>query len=296
MTRILARFFLTFLVAWGLLTAPAAARSLESPVEDQFIRLHRDADRQPVALKTAIVRFVPSDSPDSGQYVDLIGVIHVGEAAYFQELNRRFRGYDAVLYELVAPEEATVPVPGERPGTLVGGVQLGMTAMLELAYQLDHIDYTAPNMVHADMTPEEFARSMRARNESFAGYFFRMLGRSLGEQAREPWGSSDLRMLAAMLAEDRAHRMRLILAEEFSELGGQLELFDGPEGSTIVTDRNTKALEVLRRELAAGRRRLAIFYGAGHLADFQRRLQAEFGMQRAGVEWVPAWSLTPPEP
>ncbi len=295
MIRIAPRLVLTFLVAWGLMAAVAVAGSPAASEADQFIRLQRDANQRPLALKTAIIRFVPADSPESGVFVDLVGVIHVGEASYYRELNRRFRAYDAVLYELVAPEEARVPVPGERPGTLVGGVQLGMTAMLDLDYQLDHIDYTAPNMVHADMTPEEFARSMRARNESFSGYFFRMLGRSLGEQARDPLGSNDLRMLAAMLAPDRAQRMKLILAEEFAELGGELDLFDGPEGSTIVTERNAKALEVLRREFAAGKRRLAIFYGAGHLADFQRRLQADFGMQRAAVEWVPAWSLTPPE-
>lgn len=289
------RFVLTFLIVLGLMAAVAFAESPSAGEADQFIRLQRDANQRPVSLKTAIVRFVPTESSDSGVFVDLVGVIHVGEASYYRELNRRFRAYDAVLYELVAPEEARIPVPGERPGTLVGGVQVGMTAMLELDYQLDHIDYTAPNMVHADMTPQEFARSMRARNESFAGYFFRMLGRSMGEQARDPLGSADLRMLTAMLAPDRAERMKLILAEEFAELGGELDLFDGPEGSTLVTERNAKALEVLRRELAAGKRRLAIFYGAGHLADFQRRLEADFGMQRAAVEWVPAWSLTPPK-
>ena len=38
-----------------------------------------------------------------------------------------------------------------------------MTSALGLSFQLDEIDYTRPNLVHADMTPDEFAQSMRDR-------------------------------------------------------------------------------------------------------------------------------------
>ena len=121
--------------------------------------------------------------------------------------------------------------------------------------------------------------------------FFRIMGRAFGEQAKDPFGSSDLRLLAAMLAKDRAHQLKLIMAEQFADMEGQMNMFDGPEGSTIVTERNKKALEVLKQELDSGKRRLAIFYGAGHLADLQRRLEEDFGMKRRGTEWVQAWSL-----
>ena len=87
-----------------------------------------------------------------------MGAIHIGDKTYYEELNRRFRRYDAVLYELVAPREANVPQPGQCPGTAVGGVQVGMKSLLALAFQLDCIDYAAKNMVHADMSPEEFGR------------------------------------------------------------------------------------------------------------------------------------------
>ena len=72
-------------------------------------------------------------------------------------------------------------------------------------------------------------------------------------------------------------------------------MFDGPEGSTIITERNKKAFEVLSREIAKGRKKMAVFYGAGHLPDMQRRLEQDFGMQRKGTEWISAWSLAPPE-
>lgn len=67
---------------------------------------------------------------------------------------------------------------------------------------------------------------------------------------------------------------------------------DGPDGSTIVTERNKKALAVLRREREAGKRRVAIFYGAAHLPDMEKRLLDEFGMRRAETRWLTAWDLS----
>jgi hypothetical protein len=273
----------------------AANQDDQAKTADRYLRLTRDADQRPLALETAVVRFQAANGRDDELRIDLVGAIHVGDPSYYAELNRRFRDYDAVLYELVAPKEANVPVPGASPGGMIGGIQVGMKSMLDLAFQLDEIDYRAKNFVHADMTPEQFARSMKQRNESFTGMFFRIMGRSMSEQAKDPFGASDLRLLAAFFSADRAHQMKLIMAEQFADLGDQLDLFDGPDGSTIVTDRNSKALEVLRRELAAGKKRLAIFYGAGHLADLRKRLEEEFGMKHVGTDWVAAWSLVKPE-
>jgi hypothetical protein len=270
-----------------------AFASSADPEATKFIRLRHGEDKQPVALQTAIARFRSTGSPASGVQVDLIGAIHIADKAYYEELNRRFRDYDAVLYELVARQEENVPQPGQGYGSFVGGMQVGMKSLLELEYQLDGIDYAAKNMVHADMSPEEFAATMKRRKESFAGMFFRMFGRSMAEQAEDPFGSSDLQILAALFAQDRARRLKLAMAKQFANLEGEIGLFDGPDGSAIITERNKRAFEVLGRELAKGRKRIAVFYGAGHLPDMQRRLEQEFQLQRTGTEWVSAWSLTP---
>jgi hypothetical protein len=266
----------------------------EDPQESAtFVRLRRDADQQPVALETAIARFVGQDqATDAKVVVDLVGAIHVGDKTYYAALNQRFRRYDAVLYELVAAENANVPQPGQSPGTAVGGVQVGMKSMLALEFQLDCIDYKAKNMVHADMSPEEFQETMKQRNESFLGMFFRVMGRSFGEQAKDPTRSSDLKLLTAMFAKDRAQQLKLVMAEQFAEMEGAGDMFGGPEGSTILTERNKKALEVLRRELGKGKKKLAIFYGAAHLPDLRERLEADFRLKRTHTDWLPAWSLT----
>jgi hypothetical protein len=285
-----ARGLLLLLLAATPMTVAAESDDANKPL-DQYIRLTRDAEDRPLALETALVRFQAAEGQDDTLRIDLIGAIHIADKSYFAELNRLFRKYDVVLYELVAPEEDNVPMPGRNPGGAIGGMQVGMKTMLDLAFQLDEIDYSVENFVHADMTPQEFAQAMRDRNESFAGMFFRIMGRSMSVQANDPFSTGDLRMLTAMFAPDRARRMKLIMAEQFAEMEDHLDIFDGPDGSTIVTDRNSKALEVLRRKMAAGHKSIAIFYGAGHLADFQRRLQEEFGMKHTGTDWVSAWSL-----
>ncbi len=62
-------------------------------------------------------------------------------------------------------------------------------------------------------------------------------------------------------------------------------------GRMLITDRNEAAAGVLRKQIDAGRRRIAIFYGAGHMPDLERRLVEEFGLVRQGVQWREAWDL-----
>ena len=281
--------------SWAIAAAPEPdAKKDVGKDANRYVRLSQGDDKKPLALQTAIVSFTGAGDRHRGVQVDLIGAIHIGDKTYYEELNRRFRGYEAVLYELVAREEANVPQPGQSPGSVVGGMQVGMKSLLGLEYQLDCIDYARRNLVHADMSPEEFAAAMKSRNESFAGMFFRMLGRAMAEQADDPFGTGDFQLMAALFAEDRAQRLKLVMAKQFANMEGEIGMFDGPEGSAIITERNKKAFEVLRREIAKGRKRIAVFYGAGHLPDMQRRLEQDFGMQPSGTDWVTAWSLAPP--
>lgn len=287
----LRRLAVIFGLGVGQTLIAAAPAQTADPPSNQFIRLLEDAGK-PTALQTAIVRFAKAG--EHGLRVDLIGAIHIADHAYFRELNRRFRDYDVVLYELVAREDANVPQPGQRPGSFVGGMQVGMKSLLELEYQLDGVDYTAKNFVHADMSPEEFAATMAARQESFAGMFFRIWGRALAQQADDPLDVADLQVITAMFAKDRAHRLKLVMAKQFANMEAEIGLFDGPNGSSIITERNKRAFQVLRREIAKGHKNIAVFYGAGHLPDMQRRLEREFHLQHTATEWVSAWSLVSP--
>ena len=67
--------------------------------------------------------------------------------------------------------------------------------------------------------------------------------------------------------------------------------FGGEDGSSLITDRNAAALTVLRTQLRQGGRSLAIFYGAAHMDDFDRRLRADFDMAPQETAWLEAWDL-----
>ena len=144
----------------GLLASVSSvARADENQDEEasKFLRIVRDKNDEPQAMQTAICRFVPKGSQHQGLVVDLIGAVHVGDRTYYRKLNKRFRGYDAVLYELVAPEGTRVPKGGGQPTSAVSFLQAGMTQILELEFQLEGIDYSQPNLVHADISPDEFS-------------------------------------------------------------------------------------------------------------------------------------------
>lgn len=288
---------LFFLVALACAAFPATAVESSAQAAEEaatkkppaFIRLEEDEKGRPTALQTAVVRYVPGDGKSARIVVDLVGAIHVGEKSYYEALNKSFANYDVVLYELVAPEGA-VPRRGEkRGGGAIMGLQSGMKSLLGLQHQLEGIDYQAKNFVHADMSPKEFAQSMKNRDESMLGTFFRMLGGGIATS--DPSGAAEVSLIAAMFSKNRELRLRRIMAGEFSRVGGRMSALEGSKGSTIITERNKKALEVLKREIAAGKKRIGIFYGAGHLADMEQRLIEDFGLKRASESWLTAWNL-----
>ena len=49
---------------------------------------------------------------------------------------------------------------------------------------------------------------------------------------------------------------------------------------------------MLRKELAKGNKKIGIFYGAAHMPDMSRRLQADFGLRPTTEEWVKAWDMS----
>lgn len=281
--------------AAGERSAAVSKTAGEKEKQGQYLRLTKDENGKPLALEAAIVRFITPQagaSGNAGAVVDLIGAVHVAEPEYYDSLNNEFENYDTVLYEMVAPKDAPVPKGGENENRHpVAAIQTMMTKMLELEYQLDGIDYDAENFVHADMSPDEFQKSMNDRGESFLGMFLRAVGYSMTQSAPSGSGTSDAQLLMAMFDKNRALALKRIMARQFQDMGGALAIFNGPNGSTLITERNKVALDSLKKQLAAGDKKIAVFYGAGHLPDMAERLEKDFGMKRQETRWLKAWNL-----
>ena len=257
-----------------------------------YVRVTQGDGGSPRAMQTAIARYEgKAGTKYEGIRVDLVGVVHIGEDEYYSALNRRLGKYDSVLYELVAPDGTRIrPQDLERNRSLLGSMQSGMKDMLNLEYQLEKVDYMAKNFRHADMSPDEFIVDMERRGDSVAKMVARMMGAGLASSAAT---GGDASMLFAFFSKDRSKLLKRSMAQQLVDVETVTAGFDDENGeNTLIKGRNAKAFEVLEDELSKGKKRLAVFYGAGHLADMAERLEKDFEMEKKKTIWLDAWDLT----
>lgn len=256
-----------------------------------FIRISKTDDQKPKALETAVVRFEGQPgTPYEGRKVDLVGVVHIGQKEYYQEIDRLLSTYDVVLYELVAPDGTRIrPEDLKERRSVLASMQTGMKDMLNLEYQLEHINYLAENFRHADMSPEEFAADMKSRGDGLIKMFARMMGAGLASQQA---GDGNAGLLLALMSDNRSKMLKQTMARQLVEVDVALAgLNDASGENTLIKGRNRKAFAVLKQELDAGKETAAVFYGAGHLDDMAERLEADFAMKPTSTKWLAAWDL-----
>ena len=257
----------------------------------KFIRFVEE--EQSDSLQTAVVRY---ESPQKAK-VDLVGAIHIADKAYFDALNLRFKSYEAVLYELVGPsfEERNKPEVKKAAEKLqwVGQLQGMMRDALKLHGQLEGIDYTAKNFVHADMDMSQFTQTQTQKQESFLSLYLKAA--QAQQDANEKRGTNSdaagmVMLLKILTMKDSSTELKRMIAQEFDSVEDIMAGMETGGGTVLVGERNKVALKVMDQEIAAGKKRLAIFYGAAHLGDMEERL-LKAGFKRTGVEWLKAWDL-----
>lgn len=231
------------------------------------------------AMQAAVGHFADGD----GVTVDLLATAHVGEADFFRQLSDRFPAYDAVLYELVAPRG----VPPTAEGVNAQQRQFARDTGLE--NQGRYLTYRRKNFVHADLDLEQIKRLEIAARGTFKG--------ALGDgpsAVLDPAAAADF--AAAGKAKNRLEHQRLYRRACGRELVAESQPPPGqtlPPGlEVLVGARNDEVMRVLRQQVAAGRRKLAVLYGAGHMVDLEHRLLAA-GYERQSVEWVTVWTVAP---
>jgi hypothetical protein len=172
--------------------------------------------------------------------------------------------------------------------------------VLDLEAQVEQIDYTRKNFVHADLSPEQMAEAIRSRGDDGLTLFLGIAADMLRQQnlrereraknpPKEEFEEIDIPSL--LLDPDGTVKLKRLLAEQLADLA------TGGLGNTLntilVTDRNAAAMKVFQRELARGKKKIGIFYGVAHLLDFEKRLREDFGLKRQGERWLTAWDLRP---
>jgi len=236
-------------------------------------------------LETAIVTY-----EKDGVTVHLVAAVHIADQSYYDGMNRTFKDYDAVLYEMVKPKDAAPPQPGEERagGSMISTIQRFMKDTLELKFQLDAVDYTAPNFVHADLDAETFQKMEEERGESI---WTLMLQQMLKQMANPPANQQEIgfgELLAALTSPDHARQLKLLLGKQFGDIEAQMSGFGG---TVLIDERNKACFKVLDREIEGGKKDLGIFYGAGHMSDMEKRL-LERGFHKTDQQWRVAWNMS----
>jgi hypothetical protein len=258
-----------------------------------FIRVLRNRRGEPESLETSIARYVPADQSAAKMTVDLVSVVHVGDGGYYEQLDEELKNYDVVLYELVAPKDDNVPGAGRRSKSTVGDIQRIIRDLLQFEYQLDAIDYSRPNFLHADVSPEELAAEMRKRGETPLSMFLKMLEDLQKSPLAEskPLTEEDLVLALFRFAKNPSLSLRRTMASQMEDVEGFVAVFEGETGSAILSGRNDAALKVLKEQIEAGKKNIAIFYGAGHMPDLEKKLQRDFGLKLEDERWFKAWDM-----
>ena len=271
----------------------------------RFMRVRLDAKKQPLSLDTSVVRYEPAGERLKGVTIDLIGAVHVGDKLYYKRLNEQFTKYDVVLYELVAPKGTRVPKGGRRKTQDILSMFRGlMNQVLELEDQMKQIDYTKENFVHADLSPAGLREAMAKRGDTqmtIMLYFFMEMMKQQNAQAGKdkpagPLGDIEsLEDIVKLLNDpNRAVKFKRSMSKEFEQVeqgGASSILQGGPIGKLLIDDRNSAAMKVLLEQVAKGKKKIGIFYGAAHMPDFEKRIMTEHNFKRVSVMWIPAWDL-----
>jgi hypothetical protein len=280
---LLALFALPALPLWAQdVPADNSAPATQPADAKDYMRFVANGDGG--SLQTAIVDF----KNDAGVTVHLVAAVHIADKAYYDKLNKTFKGYDAVLYEMIKPKGSGVPQPNQAPTNALTMVQRMMKDMLGLDFQLDDIDYHADNFVHADLDAETFQKMEADRGESILGLMVQQAIKNMTSEQKHATpdvGVGDL--LDMFSSDDGGRKLKLILAQQFGDIEDE---FSG--ATVLITERNRAALHVMRDEMAAGKKNLAIFYGAGHMEDMSERLE-DMGFRRGATAWETAWDIAP---
>ena len=291
----------TALIEAQNINAASPDQKTSADKKTQFLRVTADRGGEPLAMQTAITRY----RPEQGDLVvDLVGVVHIGEGRYYEQLNDQFEIYDVVLYELVAPEGTRVPRGGKKarsgqsPLDLVSWMQNQAKSSLGLQSQLEKIDYQKSNLKHADMSPDDMAKKMAERGDSALTIGLSTMAEIIRQQNLAAQSPERREMINEFASEglfdliNNPIKLKRMMASQFAD-SGVMEMGLGRSlNQLLITDRNEAAMKVLQKEIAAGKKKIAIFYGAAHMPDFEQRLVEDFGLKKTKQVWVDAWDLT----
>jgi len=135
----------------------AARQDKPTPAAD-YIRVVDDAEGNRVRLQTSSRAFKPAGD---GPMVHLVGVMHIGDRAYYDSLQKFLDQHDVVLYEGVKPsgvgEQATV-APDDNAKKVITEQRLRLLAILVEKHKSKSGSYPSTLDAMSEALPRTYAR------------------------------------------------------------------------------------------------------------------------------------------
>lgn len=259
---------------------PSKRRSSVSQSPQHFLRLVENPER--AQLQTSILSYNRSDQVQ----VDLIGAIHIGEKQYYHSLNERFKEYDILLYEQLKDNREL----GDQPSDDIQAVtsfQKWMKDQMSLELQINQIDYSAGNFLHADLDLKTLTELQGDRGEAPLSL---MLKGCLPEPTEKDPPTIEA-LVKGCTGKNKQTKVKLMLARHLQDIERIVSNIEGLKGTTILGERNKHVIKTLEEILKSGKRKVGIFYGAAHMMDLAKRLAEQLNFRLRRTEWRTAWDM-----
>ena len=297
------------LVALALLSACSSPRP--APVADvkpePYVRIYQ-GDTNRLELQIAIRKFEPAKQ--KGSVVWLTGVSHIGESNYFVQLQAHLDAQNLVLFEGISDRSANRPHDqhsrqpasggGDRPEAApvearMSSLQSTMASSFGLAFQLEAIDYDRASFRNSDLSIQDLRRLLAEHGggQSFESLLQMMEGGTFFDALLQ----MGLRFLGS--TPKLQALSKLALMEMIGQIQGDPAQVRGLPADlkqlleVLIEKRNERVINDLKVEL--GRPKpvayISIFFGTGHMPDFERRLRTELNYRPVDQLWLTAFSI-----
>jgi hypothetical protein len=257
---------------------------------------------------------------EDGPRVTLLGVSHLGDATYYEKIQKKLDAADLVLFEGVGFGDEGPPKKEEGDSSAVSELQLSLARSMGLIFQMEAIRYDRPHFRNSDISPEALLTRLQGGPLKFPGkdgqatkkdgatgkadkgnhqsrefikalsgnsFVFNFLGKALSFFGKDP----KFRAL-----------MKLAIVETFGSIEGDVTRLAKASGPgmekfmrVLLEDRNAIVFRDLRKVLKGKNPpdSIVVFYGAAHMPDLENRLVKKLGFRPDGNEWLAAFGVDP---
>jgi hypothetical protein len=301
----------------GLTLAGCSSRSQagDTQIPHGYTRI-ANPNANTVQLQIALRKFVPARK--RGPSIWLAAVMHVGDPDYYGALQRFLDTQTVVLYEGINPEAhprrvhdaTTSSTPALTPAAPPAGANAGysmqstLARSLGLVFQLEAIDYDRTNFLNSDLSILQIQNIMagsqpRAPGQAGGnnGTFDTLLQIMDGRSFLGSLFKIGMQLIAA--SPELQAVAKLTLIEAVGRLKGDLSDVQGLPAEwkqlvkVLIEARNQNLMDDLKAELRTIPRSgsIAVFYGAGHMDDLEKRVTGDLHYRPADETWLTAFSV-----